>query len=84
MSRAHYKSDNGLVHAQYPLNTEITLCGDAPEGAAWTFDDGKDPNAFDANKPVKGPVTCLECARMILGVKGYRIHESTKRSVNEF
>ncbi len=78
MSRVHYKSNNGLVHAQYPLNLELTLCGDAPEGVSWEYsksetEASRDPNAFDPLKPVCGPVTCPDCIRMILGIRGLRV-----------
>lgn len=78
MSKPEYaRSDDGRVHMVSPVMAEYTLCGNAYEGYEPTntfFSPGEaepDPKRWQSCK--KGPVTCEECALIIVECRKVRV-----------
>ncbi len=69
MSKDYARSNNGLIHAINIHGGEHTLCGDA-----FNIDAGDQVNTeFAWVGCDKGPITCPDCAKIILSVRGMRI-----------
>jgi hypothetical protein len=66
--KARFVEYNGDVHILNPALSEYTLCGDAFDISA------VDAEQSEFTETEKRAVSCLDCARIIKGVRGVRLH----------